>query len=97
MKIHFTKQEYRQLLEMVFMADWVVTAHETSLKTASPYESLRKKMYANAREFGLESLIVCDAADNEYYETAQFEESVMHFIDAYNQNLLQDVEPGDAQ
>jgi hypothetical protein len=90
MKIHFTKQEYRQLLELVFMADWMMTAHETSLETASPYESLRKKIYANAKEFGLQNLIVYESADHEYYETAQLEERVMHHIEAYNQHVLQE-------
>ena len=28
MKIHFTKKEYRLLLDMLYIADWVMNSHQ---------------------------------------------------------------------
>ncbi|MCU7944723.1 MAG: hypothetical protein KZQ87_18800 [Candidatus Thiodiazotropha sp. (ex Cardiolucina cf. quadrata)] len=56
MKINFTKKEYRQLLDMVFLGGWVASPHRED--NSSPYETLSEKIYAHAKDFGFDDLIV---------------------------------------
>lgn len=58
MKIHFTKKEYQTLLDMLYMTDWVLHAHqeETPLNTAH-YRELMQKILAEAESFNLEELV----------------------------------------
>ncbi len=48
MKIFFSKREYRQLLDLVYMGDWMVAALYDGEKT--PYDDLRNKIYFYARD-----------------------------------------------
>lgn len=89
MKIHFSKKEYRQLLDLVFLGDWVASAHLDDTK--SPYDEIRNKIYSHAKEFGFDDLIVHDKGEDEYFETALFEEQgVMNLIEEYNQHVMED-------
>lgn len=88
MKIYFSKREYRQLLDLIYLGDWVVASHLETEK--SPYESLRNKIYSHAHDFGFDELIVHDKHANAYYETASFEEQgVTDYIDAYNRCIME--------
>ena len=88
MKIFFSKNEYRQLLNLVFLGDWLVSAYSEDEK--SPYKALRKKIYSHAKDFGFDDLIDHDKHEDNYYETTRFEEQVMDFIEAYNRHVRDD-------
>lgn len=89
MKIHFTKKEYRQLLYLVFLGDWMVTAHDPM--DASPYAAVREKLYAQAKAFGFDDLIVYNKSMGIHTETAAFEEQgVMNYVFRYNDEVKQD-------
>lgn len=86
MKIHFTKKEYRQLLDVVFLGDWLASAQRED--DASPYEGIREKIYAYAKEFGFEDLIEYDKDAKKHFETGAFEDQgVMELIDQYNDQI----------
>ncbi|NLB65870.1 MAG: hypothetical protein GX803_05315 [Lentisphaerae bacterium] len=74
MKINFTKREYRLLLEMMYLADWMLHAHEPGSKK-DPYHALEQKILSLAREFGCEDLVEHSAHLNEYCPTQAFEEA----------------------
>lgn len=82
MKINFTKKEYRQLLDLVFIGDWVTS--EPLDKDTSPYDALREKIYSYAKEMDCEHLIEYDKNTDQHFETAEFEDSgVMKKLDDY--------------
>lgn len=87
MKINFTKKEYRQLLDLVFLGDWVVSSFDMD-GAKSPYVDIQQKIYSYAKELGCEELIEHVRAGNQYFETAQFESEVMHHLDAYDEHVL---------
>ncbi|MCO7227590.1 hypothetical protein [Pleionea sp. CnH1-48] len=89
MKINFTKKEYGQLIEMVFLADWMTSAHIDD-DTQGPYYELAQKLYAYAKDFGMDDKIEFVKALNCYCETAQFEEPLLDIIDAYGERVLED-------
>ncbi|WP_346354826.1 hypothetical protein [Azotosporobacter soli] len=65
MKIHFTKKEYQTLLDILYMTDWVLHAHQEEAAVESAhYRELMQKILAEAQAAGLEDLV-------DYKESAQ--------------------------
>ena len=86
MKINFTKKEYRLLLDLVYLGEWMIEAHETGRTPESEkYEMIIQKIYSHAKEMGCEDLIESAEQFNEYFPTMEYEESeVRDYIDEYN-------------
>jgi hypothetical protein len=87
MKINFTKKEYRTLIEMLLVADWVISAHEDEKAEAKePYRALRKKLLAHHREMGMAEAFSYSPEHDEYFETKAYEARAPHMqiIDAYD-------------
>ena len=75
MKILLTKSEYRTLFDMIYMAEWMLTAFEAKpgpLK--AKYHHLAQKIYSHAKEMGWESLVESSTAENEYFPTLEYED-----------------------
>ena len=87
MKINVTKKEYRTLLDIIHIADWVLHAHDTEGRTdTQEYQELFQKFFALAEEMGYDDLIQLSKEDSKYYPTFNFEsESVA-------ENLIQEFE-----
>jgi hypothetical protein len=89
MKINFTKHEYRLLLDLLHMADWVMHAHDTEERPENrPYNKLMQKLLANAKEMGFEDLVVFDKRLEEYFITVKFEEETeaATYIDRFQED-----------
>ena len=87
MKILFTNPEYRTLIDMIYIAEWVLTAHDEDDDPAKDkYIHLAQKIYSHAKEAGFESLVEGSASDNEYFPTLEFEEKsgIHDLIDDYD-------------
>jgi hypothetical protein len=74
MKMNFTKREYHALLEMIYLADWMLHAHEPNRKE-DVYHALEQKILSVAKEFGCEDLVEHSERLNEYFPTKTLEES----------------------
>jgi hypothetical protein len=86
MKMNLTKKEYRLLLDLVYIGDWVMHAHEEEeSEDTEDYRMLIQKIYGLAKEMGFDSLVESDSERNEYFPTRQYEETsrVFEFIEAY--------------
>jgi len=71
MKIDLTKEEYRNLIDMLYIADWVITSQQSETDPElDRYQQLRNKLYALAEKAGLGNLIEFDSELKNYYETA---------------------------
>lgn len=74
MEIKITKEEYLTLLEMLFIADWILHAHQVKEEEATKkYQALREKFLALAPDYGLDRYVTWDPQNNRYYFTRQFE------------------------
>ncbi|MGF1545893.1 MAG: hypothetical protein ACFCUG_01035 [Thiotrichales bacterium] len=93
MKISLTSQEYRLLLDLLFMSDWVMHAHdvEDGPETA-PHRMLAQKLYSYAVEAGCANLVEADKVSNEYFPTREFEEHspAQVLLDRYNEDTFWD-------
>lgn len=75
MKIEFTKREYRLLLDIVFMADWVLTSHDVDAPSENDsYQMLFQKIYSCAKEMGCDDLVEEVPESNSYGLTRQYED-----------------------
>jgi hypothetical protein len=87
MKINITKDEYRSLIDMIYIADWVLTSYKSEEgPETKKYQDVMQKFYAFAKDFGMENLIRFDKESNTYCETREFDDtSECHqFIDEYD-------------
>ena len=89
MKINFTKSEYRILLDVIYMADWILHAHDTEDRSdTKEYSELFQKLMAYAKDMGCEDLVDFDKQDNKYAESFSFEEQslALGYIDEFENN-----------
>lgn len=87
MKINITKKEYRLLLDILYLGDWMLTAHDQEeVPEKEKYQDVIQKFYSYAEEMGYENLIEADKASNKYYETREYEDTseVNEIIEDYN-------------
>lgn len=92
MKIELTKKEYRALLDLLFIGDWVVNAYKPEDESNEDVELHKKavqKIYSKAKDFGFENLISCTKETGEYIETPEFEDSdVFERISEFEENMF---------
>lgn len=89
MKINFTKKEYRALLDIIHIADWVFHAHDTEGRTdTQEYDEVFQKLLAVAEEMGCGDLVDYVKEEDKYYPNFNFEsESIAEqFIQEFENN-----------
>jgi len=86
MKLTLSKKDYRLLLDMMAISDWVMNSHrvEDDPRT-EPYEKLEQKLFAYAKDFGCENLVTYDKETEKYYPTAEYDEHIFdtQFIEEF--------------
>lgn len=90
-KINITKKEYRLLLDVFSIADWVMTSHKTEKDPrVEPYQKLEQKFLALAKDFGFKDLVEYDKKAEKYYPTARYEQmkTDRQFIDEFEEDVF---------
>jgi len=95
MKINYTKKEYRLLLDMVEMAEWVLNSHRTTPSDEiEKYSEIYQKILSYAKEMGFENLIAYDKSLGGYFATSEYEESEhMRYIEEFEDDVFWDALP----
>ena len=76
MKIEITKKEYRALLDVFHIADWVLHAYKTEEgPETEEYRDLEQKFLAMAKEMGFENLVEFDPEMGKYFPTREYDET----------------------
>ena len=74
MKISFTKDEYKSLLDIFHMATWVLYANNNEKsEDKAKYDVLEQKILKLATEFGYEKYVNYEAKDSAYIYSDEFE------------------------
>jgi hypothetical protein len=93
MNIEISTKEYRDLLDILHIADVVMSGHrrEEDMRTER-HRALIQKLYALARGEGLDQLINYNESMNKYVPTSDFEQStpVHAVIDEFGDHLFWD-------
>lgn len=95
MKINFTNKEYRLLLDMVEIAEWVLNSHRTDPSDdIKKYSEIYQKVLSYAKEMGFENLITYDKNLGGYYATFEYEESEhMRYIEQFEDDVFWEALP----
>ena len=84
-QLSLSVERYRALIEMVQVADWVITSRETERRQSTEiYREVRGAVLENVAAVGLDNEILSE--DGEYFETLDYENEAPHreFIDTYD-------------
>lgn len=74
MNIEVTEDEYGKLLEMVYMAEWVLTAHKQPDERMEHYTQIIQKLYARARDTAYAEMVTYDEDLEKYLPARRLEE-----------------------
>lgn len=84
MKINFTKDEYRLLLDMLYLSDWMMHSHEIGEKN-NKHKILRKKLLSFFKEMGADDLVEYSSELKDYFELGEYDAELHEkFIDPYD-------------
>ncbi|HHW43583.1 MAG TPA: hypothetical protein GXX25_07205 [Desulfotomaculum sp.] len=92
-KINLNREEYELLLEIFYIADWVLNAYKTlEDDEIDRYKDLEQKILSRAKEFGLQNMVEWDPSMDEYQYTREFEDNTpaMEFIRDYEEDTFWD-------
>lgn len=89
--IDITNQEYRLLLNMLQMADWILHAHTVNSRY-DEYSALLQKLMAIAKDYGCGELVQYIEAKRTYYPTNEYllSDEVQGPIDEHNDEIFWD-------
>jgi hypothetical protein len=93
MNIEISEKEYRELLDILHIADVVMSGHRREEdRRSAPHRSLIQKLYSLALREGLENLIKYDELTHVHTPTAAFEENTLahSVIDEFGDHLFWD-------
>ena len=87
MKITLTNSEYRLLLDLVYLGDWMVSAHDENEDGVpdGKYDSLVQKILSYANESELSALVERGPDDGKLHPTREVEDGVMDVIYEYDE------------
>lgn len=95
-KIEFTKKQFKTLLKLVYLGNWIANAQRDG-SVENPhkeeYEKLENYIFSFAKQFGLDEWVNDeDAADGKFFPTRFFEEEtdVQELIEEYDKETFWD-------
>lgn len=75
MNVSLTQREYRLLLDLLLVSDWVIHGHRREEPAeAEPYRMVIQKFLSLAKDFGMEDHVEIDEEYNQYRPTEMLEE-----------------------
>jgi hypothetical protein len=93
MKIDLTRRDYRSLLTVLEIADWVLHAYRgEEAPESAPLRTLEQKVLALADEFGCGELVEFDPAEQRYWLTHEYDElsDAVQFIEEFENDSFWD-------
>jgi hypothetical protein len=91
MQIEFTQKEYECLLDVLYIADWIMNAHqvEDDPRTEA-YKKLEQKLFSYAKDMGFENLIEYASDFKRYFPTSELDETgpAREFIEEFENDTF---------
>ncbi len=85
MKIELTNKQYRDLIELLFLGNWLANASRTGAEgdeRLEKYEEINNYILSYAKQFQADDVV--KAEGNDFFTTMDFEESLMPIIEEYD-------------
>ncbi|MBM4129207.1 MAG: hypothetical protein FJ243_03690 [Nitrospira sp.] len=92
MEITFTKEQYEDLLKLVYLGNWMVNAHRLSYEETDQFNELESYIFSFAKDAGLEFYSDYAEEFDTYYPTREFEEDtdIEKYMDEYSEETFWD-------
>ena len=94
MKIEFTKEQFKNLLETVYLGNWMANAIHNGSKEDPIHkgiEDIENYVFSFAKEFGFEKYVDDeDAKSGEFFPTNEFDELAQKYIEEYDEKCFWD-------
>lgn len=91
MNINMTKEEYRVLLDMICISDWILDAFSKDGRRFPDHHALKIKLFSLFKEMEAEAQIEYDAEMNDFFETEGYTAEIQaQFIEPFEQAIFWD-------
>ncbi len=90
MNIEFTKEQYEQLIKVVYLGNWMANADRTDDAIAE-YEDIQEYILSHAKDFGVEHLAETDEeSEGQFFPSRELEsdENVERVIEEYDDDAF---------
>ena len=89
MNIDISAKEYRILLDMICIADWILDAFSKEGRSFSEHHALKIKLFSLYKDMGAEEQIEYDDTLNDYFETERYTKEIQtQFIEPFEQAVF---------
>lgn len=89
MKIECTKEEFKVLMDLVYAGNLLINGPKSKEERVERYSDMEQKIFAMAKEYGLDDLIEYDEEFKEYMPTHEYEEDEFNeYIDEYDTSVF---------
>jgi hypothetical protein len=90
MQIEFSREEFRTLMDMAHIADWVVNSRSVAGEKQADFADLRTKIFRFAEAFGFGELVDADPATGHFDETRQFDDELQEkgYLEDYEEDTF---------
>ncbi len=85
MEIQLTKKEFRRLLDMVYIGNWILNSVRGDDRFAD-YDALENKLFGLCHREGMEALV--NTVDGEHYPSRAYEEGGIQQVIAYYEDTV---------
>lgn len=89
MKIKLTKDQYKNLVELVYLGNWMINAIRIGDNTIKKYQEIEQYIFSFAKKGNLEQYIEFDNKFNKFFPTAELEDNTD--IEQYRQDYDNEV------
>jgi len=88
MKISLTKEQFQELMKMVYLGHWLVNSIRSVDDQVQTFDDILDYVLSIAKKEKIEGVVDFDAGLQKHYPTAEFEDSLNEYIDEYDNELF---------
>ena len=82
MKIELTNSQYRKLVKLVYIGEWIMNSHRKNEKDYI-FTDIEQHIYSYFKEFNCDDILEFDTEYNMYFPTSDLDEQAMDYIDEF--------------
>lgn len=92
MQIKLTKEQYKNLVKLVYLGNWMINAIRLEDEKIKKYDNVEQYIFSFAKDAGLEKYIEFDKKFNQFFPTREFEEGsdIEQYREEYEDEIFWD-------
>lgn len=84
MKINFTKKQFKALMDLVYLGEWMANSTEIGSGVNKEYKEIAQYIYSLSKDFGYDDTVEYETKYKEYFPTKEYEEEMEPYIEEYD-------------